>query len=209
LIVKKSGIRAFLSVVLTSFFFLTTGFAAVSVPKDYLIGNVPLIRQGIAECGPTSLSMVLNYYGIKKTKDDLKEDLNFSPKRGISPVSMVSFPFNKYDFKGEIILNGTLEDVRSLVSQNKPVIVRQYANMNNKLYTKIGHYRVVVGYNDEKQIMYVNDPDQPDIFPISYRDFLEFWDMTDHPGNSTRNFMLVLVPVKKAPAQKAGSKASI
>jgi len=192
-----------LSIILPVLIFVViNAYADQAAPKAYLIKNVPLYRQGLAECGPTALSMVFNYYGIKKGKDDLKGELNFNPKRGISPVSIIYFPFSKYDFKGEIVLNSNIDDLRFWISRNRPVIVRQYANRNNKLYSKIGHYRVAVGYDDDKQIIYVNDPERSELFAINYRDFYEFWDMTDHPGNSTKNFMLVLIPVMNAEANK-------
>lgn len=196
-------------ILLTLIFVAINAYADQASPRAYLIKNVPLYRQGSAECGPTALSMVFNFYGIKKGKDDLKGELNFNPKRGISPVSIIYFPFNKYDFKGEIVLNSNIDDLRLWISRNRPVIVRQYANRNNKLYSKIGHYRVAVGYDDDKEIIYVNDPERPELFPISYRDFNEYWDMTDHPGNSTKNFMLVLIPVKTTGANKTESSSRI
>jgi ABC-type bacteriocin/lantibiotic exporter with double-glycine peptidase domain len=189
--------------------FAVEAYGAPALPRAYLIKNVPLLRQGSAECGPTALAMVLNYYGVKKSKDDLKSELNFNPKRGISPVSIVYFPFSKYDFKGEIVLNSSIDDLRLWISSDRPVIVRQYANRNNKLYSKIGHYRVVVGYDDAKQVVYVNDPERPDVLPISYRDFNEFWDMTDQADNSTKNFMLVIVPAKITETKQANSNPRI
>lgn len=190
-------------------FLVINAYAETAVPRYYLIRDVPLYRQGSAECGPTALSMVLNYYGVRKSKDELKGELNFNPKRGISPVSIVYFPFSKYDFKGEIVLNSSLDDLRSWIARNRPVIVRQYANRNNKLYSKIGHYRVAVGYDDEKEVIYVNDPEKPELFPISYKDFIEFWDMSDQPGNSTKNFMLVMIPAGNAGAKKAAASSRI
>ncbi len=39
--------------------------------------NVPLIRQkkGSGDCGPACLAMILNYYGVKKSIDDLKKEI--------------------------------------------------------------------------------------------------------------------------------------
>ncbi|MEN6463896.1 MAG: C39 family peptidase [Syntrophaceae bacterium] len=203
----KKTVNLFIAL-LALIFVAADAYADPALPRTYLIKNVPIYRQGAAECGPTALSMVLNYYGVRKSKDELKGELNFSPKRGISPVSIIYFPFSKYDFKGEIVLNSTINDLKLWLSRNRPVIVRQYANRNNKLYSKIGHYRVAVGYDDEKQIIYVNDPEKPETFPISYRDFNEYWDMTDQ-GNSTKNFMLVMIPVRNPEAKQPVSDSRI
>lgn len=199
-----------LSIILPALiFFVINAYADQVLPRSYLIKNVPLYRQGLAECGPTAFSMVFNFYGIKKGKDDLKGELNFSPQRGISPLSIVYFPFSKYDFKGEILLNSNIDDLRLWISRDRPVIVRQYANRNNKLYSKIGHYRVAVGYDDDRQLVFVNDPERSELFAISYRDFNEYWDMTDNPGNSTKNFMLVIIPRKNMQAGGQGPSSRI
>ncbi len=204
----KKTVKSFIMILVLAVIAVNTSYADPATPRAYLIKDVPIYRQGSAECGPTALSMVLNFYGVKKSKDELKGELNFSPKRGISPVSIVFFPFSKYDFKGEIVLNSTIDDLKLWICRNRPVIVRQYANLNNKLYSKIGHYRVAVGYDDDKQVVYVNDPERSEIFPISYKDFYEFWDMTDQ-SNSTKNFMLVLMPVKASGAGRPASSSRI
>ena len=43
----------------------------LNLPPAYLITGVPWYRQGRKECGPTSLAMVVGYYGKKVTKDEV------------------------------------------------------------------------------------------------------------------------------------------
>ena len=168
--------------------------AAQEIPKVHMINDVPLFRQDYGECGPTSLSMVMNYYGIKKTKNELKGELKFDLYRGVPPSSMAHFPFDKYGLNDKVIDHGSLEALRSFIAEDTPVIVRQYANERNKKIGLMGHYRVVIGYDDDQRVLFINDPDFPHIYKISYSDFLSYWDMSKHPGTSTVNFMIVVVP---------------
>lgn len=160
------------------------------IPSSYML-PVPLIYQGRNECGPTALAMVLNYYEIKKSKDELKEDLRWHPEWGVSIQSMLRFPFNKLGLKDKVVWGGSIEELTQNISQNRPVIVRQWGSERARLEGKMGHWLVAVGYDYAKRMIYLRDPQQG-FRTAGYEDFLSLWDMSHHKSPS-KNFMFVLI----------------
>jgi uncharacterized protein YvpB len=168
-----------------------------NLPSRYIIDKVPQIYQGVGECGPTALAMVLNYYGIKKKKDELKDDLRWDPKWGVSYQKMLHFPFKKYGFKVDFVKEGSIEKVMEHITQDRPVIVRQYENYDAKFKGNEAHWRVVIGYDHEKQRIYMRDPADPKRGSpsLNYKEFLDLWDLCNNP-NPSKNLMITLIPEK-------------
>lgn len=160
------------------------------IPRRHVIGDVPLYLQGNAECGPMSLSMVMHYYGLRISAAALKTGLHWRIDDGVSQQSMVLFPFRDYGLEMVYSGGGDLQRLLLEIAHGCPVIVRQWATPQDKREGHIGHWRVVVGYDQESRKIYLNDP----IFRLiglDYGEFLELWDMESH-ANPTRNFMLCL-----------------
>jgi len=44
-----------------------------NLPQKYLIEEVPICKQGHEECGPTSLQMVMNFYGKNLAKEEISQ----------------------------------------------------------------------------------------------------------------------------------------
>ena len=166
------------------------------LPSRQMIDEVPQLHQGRNECGPTSLAMVLNYYGVRKKKDELKADLRWDPEKGVSIRKMVRFPFEKYGFKF-VIWKGSIEELMEQISQNRPVIVRQWINYDEKAKGKMGHWRVVIGYDHEIGRIYMRDPaiTTGGFSDLSYKAFLDLWNLS-YPATHSKNLMLVLIPEK-------------
>ncbi len=165
-----------------------------AVPVKYTIGNVPMIEQGRNECGPTVLSMVLNFYGAPVPISTLKSSLGWHPENGVSYQSMIRFPFKKYGLAVDYAGEGDWARLLFEVSRNRPVIVRQWANVAEKKLRQTGHYRIVVGYDRQSGKVYLHDPLFKTI-SLDKAEFLSLWDMKGHV-NPTSNYMICL---KKGP----------
>jgi hypothetical protein len=77
------------------------------------------------------------------------------------------------------------------------VIVRQWKNYDQKTRGKMGHWRVVIGYDDETGRIYMRDPaiTTGGFSDLSYKEFLDLWNLY-YPATLNRNLMLVLIPEK-------------
>ena len=149
-----------------------------------------MFEQGRNECGPTVLSMVMNYYGVHLTASALKTPLGWHPENGVSYQNMISFPYGKYGLAMDYAGEGDWARMLLEVSRNRPVIVRQWANLTEKKLRLTGHYRIVVGYDRESGKVYLHDP-LFKVISLDKAEFLSLWDMSGHV-NPTRNYMICL-----------------
>ena len=74
--------------------------------------------------------------------------------------------------------------------------MRQWLNYDAK--HKITPHRVVIGYDNEKQKIYMRDSDiiMGGLERVSYKEFIQLWDLTDDPKFPQKNCMLVPIPWK-------------
>jgi len=169
-----------------------------SLPPLCIIERVPHIRQGKNKCGPASMAMVLNYWGVTITQEELSEEMNWSIEKGTSPEEMSHFPstlgFRVDEYSGGLFGEyGTIEKLIDNIAKGRPVIVRQWLDSYYKSKDIMSHYRVVVGYDYPNKIIYIKDPaSRLDIWRIDFKRFLDLWDLSNYFKNPAVNWMLVI-----------------
>lgn len=147
-----------------------TGTNGVPLYKQSCYANVPfgpnsqpcgdnLLGSSIKSsgCGPTSLSMVLSFYG--KSVDPIEAAKTWADsgfrvcKNGVGEnygTALVSDKVvGKYGMKGEYV---SWSKALDLLRQNKPVIV----SVGSSIFTSSGHFIVLTGISGDKIL--VNDP---------------------------------------------------
>jgi len=158
-----------------------------NLPQKCFIENVPIYRQPYMDCGPTSLRMVLNYYG----KNLSGEEISKARKgRGTLVSDMEGYPttigfqvYSYYDTKKE--------EMKYLLAQGYPLIalgVRPPNWSKSERYSGEGHYVVVVGYDDLRNIFNVHDPNGGRRMEIPYDIFKDFH--RSHPTHSNLVFCI-------------------
>jgi predicted double-glycine peptidase len=126
-------------------------------------------------CGPATIKMILDYYGIEKTEDELAILTNKSDELGITDQD-TKRALESFGFKVEIINYANFEDIKAWLDKDVPVIVDWFTrgrNDGNEDEMADGHYSVAVGL-DEKYI-YLQDPEVGRIRKILKKDFLRVW----------------------------------
>ncbi len=123
-------------------------------------------------CSAVSASMVLSYFGIERSQEQLatvfRPNLN---DKHVDPWQLVRF-FPEYGLRANVYEAGSIEMVKRLVAAGVPVITPQWLDAKPKA---IGHYRVVRGYDDARGGFIVNDSMiGADVF-FSYDDFEQLW----------------------------------
>jgi ABC-type bacteriocin/lantibiotic exporter with double-glycine peptidase domain len=126
-------------------------------------------------CGPASLKIVLAYYGIEKTEQELAElcetklDLG-TDNQGLTRVA------EQLGFKVEIKNESTFEDIEYWLDRKVPVIVN-WLTRGRMDYTDSnvpdGHYSVVAGLDDA--YIYLQDPEIGSMRKIEREDFMTVW----------------------------------
>ncbi len=129
-------------------------------------------RQKAGLCGPAVLKMVLKYYGIEKSEDELAILTNCDPEKGIGGEQML-LSARELGMEGYIEDNATLEDLEELVlKQQIPVIVDWFS-------VDDGHYGVVVDI--DKENIYLQDPEIGHVKAMKRNQFFRVW--FDFPGD--------------------------
>lgn len=111
-------------------------------------------------CGPTTLTMGLTYYGYRQNQDPaasfLKpniEDKNVSPWQMVRYVN--EYAANNVDVEALYSVGGSIDVLKSLLAAGFPVIIEKGYDVNNLDW--MGHYLLLVGYDDAQQIFYTFD----------------------------------------------------
>lgn len=126
-------------------------------------------------CGPTSLGMIFEYYGIRRTTADIaKNTYNFKERNG-TPSAKMAEEARKQGFSDSRVETGkTMGFLEETCRTGRPVIV------NVDVSWKSGHYMVVVGVTADKVI--VNDPGRTEV----RREFDKAWFMSQWKGRDNR-----------------------
>jgi len=149
---------------------LLTGCATASIPNQYKISEVPIYTQGSMECGPTSLRMVLNFYG-----QNLKQsDLNIASQTWGTPSYKIEHYARKYGFKVSSFNWMQIVKIKSLLSQGYPLLIGGTIPKNwpCSLEERTGHWIVVHGYDEDN--FSIVDPSCGKAFEISHETTSEF-----------------------------------
>lgn len=153
--------------------------------ERYIIPGVPYIRQKPYWCGPASLAMVLNYWGLNISQDEIATEI-YRPDDKLTYISdMVKYP-RSLGFYAKAI-TGSIDILKNYIIADIPLIVLQKFSITNPY----GHYRVVIGFDDNEHILYVLDP-AIGKQTISYDEFIELW----KPGSTftVTNWTLIIYP---------------
>jgi predicted double-glycine peptidase len=117
-------------------------------------------KLGMGYCGPASLKMVLDYYGVEKTEDELAK-LTKTDKELGTPAENLQEAVEKLGFKARIKNESSFEDIEECLDKKVPVIVDWFTRGRDDYPDEIasadGHYSVVCGLDDE--YIYLQDPE--------------------------------------------------
>lgn len=160
-----------------------------NLPLQHHIDNVPIYRQPYMDCGPTSLRMLLNFYGKNLSQEEISRA---RWGRGTTVSDMESYP-KSFGFGVYSFYDWKKQDMKYLIAQGYPLIalgVRPPNWSKNEKYSGEGHYVVVVGYDESRQIFNVNDPNGARRMEIPYDVFKDFH--KSHPTHG--NYVLCIYP---------------
>lgn len=126
-------------------------------------------------CGPASLKIVLDYYGVVKTEQELAELASLNSELGINDKDIVRVA-ESLGFKAEIKNESSFEEIEGWLEKGVPVIVDWFTRGRQDYSDSEvadGHYSVVTGLDDE--YIYLQDPEIGGERKIKREDFLKVW----------------------------------
>lgn len=126
-------------------------------------------------CGPASLKIVLDYYGIEKSEKELAKLCRHNKNLGVDDEKIKRVA-GSLGFKVKIKNSSNFKDIENWLDKKVPVIVNWFTKGRQE-YSESevsdGHYSVVAGL-DEKYI-YLQDPGIGKIRKIKRDDFMRVW----------------------------------
>jgi uncharacterized protein YvpB len=172
--------------------------AASSLRKEVKL-KVPNLTQGNNECGPTSLAMIMKYYGIDP--GNYHKMFSFDTI-GHSPLALKE----KASAKGLIVRQankGSLQDLTMLIDMGIPLLVLgtyqggSFSSLDDYFKNASrAHWVVVTGYksDDYGKIthIYLNDPNYSTPQCWTVDKFLKFWENNLVPGG--HRYFMAMVP---------------
>lgn len=126
-------------------------------------------------CGPASLKIVLDYYGLEKSEKELAKLCQHDINLGIDDEKIKKLA-ESLEFKVKIKNNSNFKNIEKWLDKKVPVIVNWFTR-GRQDYSESevadGHYSVVSGL-DEKYI-YLQDPEIGKIRKLKRDDFMRVW----------------------------------
>ena len=133
--------------------------------------NLPFYPQESYQCGPASLSGILNYWGIAVTPDEVARAIFSESTRGTLTIDMVIYAQQK-GLSAEQY-KGSLEDLKQKIDSGYPVVV--LVDYGGILY-QLNHFMVIIGYNEYG--IFANSGKDREKF-IPKEDFMKSWEKTN------------------------------
>jgi len=144
------------------------------LPKAKIIPNVVYVDQHNRwnYCGPANITMALNYWGWKGTRDDVAKaikpgennlKLDFIQRgksdKNVMPYEMVDFVNNETDLNAFQRSGGTIDLLKAYIANGLPVLIEKgyYERDYTGKTTWMGHYLFVTGYDDSQGVFIVQD----------------------------------------------------
>ncbi len=137
--------------------------------------KIPLFRQSdSSRCGPASIRMILAYYNIDASEDEICGRCNHSYEFGCYDND-IKAAFESYGLGSRIYNNQSLDDIEYWINHNIPVIVDWFSPGLNCGPEEMPNGHASVIYDIDREKVYMLDPDINDKRAILRDDFLRVW----------------------------------
>lgn len=167
-------------------------FGLKESPTQVTLQNNYHTFQTFNNCGPAALSMALSYYGINKSQAELGQQLrpyqNAAGDNDDKSVTLaeVAAKAEEFGLKAYRRPNGKIEHIEQFIANGMPVVARTWLKVDDD----IGHFRIVKGYDKERQKLIQDDSLQGKNLQYDYDEFNQIWQKFNYE-------YLVLVPADK------------
>lgn len=142
-----------------------------STADRVVLGPVTFDWQKLNNCGPTTTSVMLSYFGISKGQLTIAGAMKpNSADKNVSPAEVAAY-VRSQGIGAFVGVNGNTGMLEQLLAAGFPVMVEQWMSYDGG----VGHYRAVRGFDRNQQLMLQEDTFLgPDIWR-SYGEFNSDW----------------------------------
>lgn len=165
------------------------------VPTAYQMTGFTHIYQGWNNCGPATLTQALTYFGAAADQYPAASWLKpNSEDKNVSPWQMAAYVNEQLDGSVRALVRrgGTIDRLKTLVANNFPVIIEAGYDPETDDQGWMGHYLLVIGYDDAQSTFMTHDTFMGPFRPYTYDHVNEFWRHFD------RTYIVVYPPEREA-----------
>ncbi|MGJ3237283.1 MAG: C39 family peptidase [Anaerolineae bacterium] len=149
------------------------------LPPLYILGGFNYEAQMWNNCGPATLTIALSYFGY--TDNQVRAQNYLKPNiedKNVSPWQMVSYVNTQVPEIPVFALQrhgGDIDTLRTLIANDFPVIIEEGYDPPELGEGWMGHYLLMKGYDDNRQIFTTHDSYEGANYEYSYDHIEEFW----------------------------------
>lgn len=120
-------------------------------PAASRLEGLVITPQKFNNCGPTNLSMVLNYYGVADDQFDIAAIIRPTyDDRNVSPEEMAYYVNEFTPLRAALHRGGDRETLQRLLAAGYPVIIETGLLLSER-EGWMGHYLTLIGYNSTRE----------------------------------------------------------
>jgi len=126
------------------------------IPAQGRLYNIRYEEQNWNNCGPTTMTMALSYYGWLDNQFTAAKWMKpHSEDKNVSPWQMVRFVNENTGVKALYRIGGNINLIKRLIAAGFPVVIEEGFQPAGEDW--MGHYLLVMGYDDLNQVFLAYD----------------------------------------------------
>lgn len=152
---------------------------APQLPRAYRLQNLGYEAQMWNNCGPATMTNALTFFGYgdnqRRAQGFLKPNIE---DKNVTPFEMLDFVNNEVpevDVYGLLRFGGNIQLLKTLIANDFPVIIEEGYDPPELGAGWMGHYLLVIGYDDSVNVFITNDSYEGEGVNYSYEHIEEFW----------------------------------
>ncbi|GAB1421434.1 hypothetical protein MASR2M15_15990 [Anaerolineales bacterium] len=157
----------------------SANISSPNLPLAHRLFGIRHEKQTWNNCGPATVTMALSFYGWQNSQTLAASYLKPNKEdKNVSPEELETFVNEQTGVNAILREGGSIKLLKQLLANDVPVIIETGASF--EAYSWVGHYRVVVAYDDSLQQLYfydsfLGDGDNQQGINISYQDVDKNW----------------------------------
>ncbi|MBE0411750.1 MAG: C39 family peptidase, partial [Anaerolineales bacterium] len=143
------------------------------IPQEVHLSGIRHEYQSWNNCGPATLSMALSFWGWEGDQRPIAAQIRPNPRdKNVMPYEMADFVRTETEYGIIVRVGGELELIKQLLAAGFPVMVEKGVDAQDGW---LGHYVVVSGFDDNRQVFTLQDSLRGPNLPLSYDQFESHW----------------------------------
>ncbi len=148
-------------------------------PEVTIQGGKYVDQHGLLNyCAPANLAVLLSYWGWKGDRIDIGKVVKpYNKDKNVMPYELADYVKNNTDLNSIIRVGGDMDTIKQFVAAGFPVLIEKgyFVVDIYKVYSWMGHYNVITGYNDAEGYFLVQDTYLQPNMKIPYDEIVNQW----------------------------------